>query len=144
MLNKKSTANLETAKICFEKEDESFYSVGVSRTYYAIFQATKYLLKKNCFDYKQFKKSDPIAKNQRDYAHGSIRRALEYFLINNEFHELEDLIFIKRMHSTFHRLYNWRRIGDYEENVISKKDLKKAIVKAEMFINELKKYSNVG
>ena len=101
----------------------------------------KFFLEKNCFDYKQFKKSDPIAKNQRDYAHGSIRRALEYFLLNNGFKTEDDLIFIERMRSTFKKLYNWRRQGDYQEIVISKKNLKKAIVRAEMFISELKKYS---
>ena len=45
------------------------------------------------------------------------------------------------MYSTFNRLYNWRLEGDYGETIISKKDLKKAIVRAELFINELKKYS---
>ena len=62
MLNKKSEANLDIAKICFEKEYKNFFSVGVSRAYYAIFQATKYLLEKNGFDYKLFKRNDPIAK----------------------------------------------------------------------------------
>ena len=56
MLNKKSEANLETAKLCFEKENESFYSVGVSRAYYAISQATKYLLKKTALIINSLKK----------------------------------------------------------------------------------------
>ena len=140
MLNKKSEANLEIAKLCFEKEDENFYSVGVSRTYYAIFQAAKFFLEKNGFDYKLFKKNDPIAKKQRDFAHGSISMALEYFLLNNKFNVQENLIFIKEMHSTFKRLYNWRLKGDYENFVVSKGYLIESIERAEMFINELKKY----
>jgi len=142
MLNKKSEANLETAKLCFEKEDENFYSVGVSRTYYAIFQATKFFLEKNGFDYKLFKTVESKVRRQRDYAHGSISMALEYFLLNSGFNAEEDLIFIKKMYKTFHRLYNWRTEGDYKEAVISKKSLKKAIKSAGMFINELKKYNS--
>jgi len=141
MLNKKSEANLEIAKLCLEKEDENFFSAGVSRVYYAIFQAAKYLLEKNCFDYKKFKRNEPIAKAQRDYAHGSIRIALEYFLLNNGFNEQDDLIFIKEMYSTFRKLYSWRIDGDYEKIAISKKDLKDAIKLAEIFINKLKKYN---
>ena len=129
------------AKLCFEKEDVSFYSVGVSRAYYAIFQAAKFLLEKNGFDYKQFKIAETRARGQRDYAHGSIRMALEYFLLNSGFNAEEDLIFIKRMRSTFKRLYNWRLKGDYKKIVISKKNMQEAIEIAEMFINELKKYS---
>ena len=140
MLIKKSTANLETAKFCLEKKDRNFYSVGVSRAYYAIFQATKYLLEKNSFDYKQFKTSEPKARHQRNYAHGSISLALEYFLLNNGFNNQDDLKFIDDLHPTFRQLYSWRIKGDYREAVIRKKDLKDAIVKAEMFINELKKY----
>ena len=141
MLNKKSEANLEIAKLCFEKEDENFYSVGASRAYYAIFQATKNLLEKSCFDYKQFKKNDPIANVQRDYSHGTIRRALEHFLRTNGFNEQDDLIFIKEMRPTFKKLYTWRRQGDYEKIVISKDNMEEAIKRAEMFINELKKYN---
>ena len=144
MLNRKSTANLETAKFCFEKEDENFYSVGASRAYYAIFQATKFFLEKNSFDYKLFKTAEPKARRQRDYAHGSIRIALAYFLLNNGFNAEEDLIFIKKMYKTFRKLYHWRIEGDYKEAAISKKSLKDAITRAEMFINELKKYDNQG
>ena len=143
MLNKKSEANLETAKICCEKEDENFYSVGVSRAYYAIFQAAKYLLDKNGFDYKLFKMNDPIAKKQRDYAHGSIRRALEYFLRTNGFNNETDLIFISKMRSIFRRLYYLRLDGDYEKTAISKENLEEAIEKAEVFLNNLKKYREV-
>ena len=63
MLDQKSEANLETAKLCFEKEAENFYSVGVSRAYYAIFQAAKFLLDKNGFDYKQFKEQKYLLMN---------------------------------------------------------------------------------
>jgi len=141
MLNKKSEANLEIAKLCFEKEDENFYSVGASRAYYAIFQAAKYLLDKNGFDYKLFKMRDPVANEQRDYAHGTIGRALEYFLRTKGFNEQDDLIFIREIRPTFRELYNLRIKGDYKEAVISKIILKDAIERAEMFINELKKYS---
>ena len=41
----------------------------------------------------------------------------------------------------FRQLYNLRLKGDYKETFIIKKDLKKAIERAEMFINELKKYN---
>jgi len=141
MLNKKSEANLEIVKLCLEKEDENFFSIGVSRAYYAIFQATKYFLEKNCFDYKKFKKNEPKARTQRDYAHGSIRIALEYFLLNNGFNNQDDLRFIKKMYSTYRKLYSWRISGDYKKTVISKKDLKDAIELAEIFINKLKKYN---
>ena len=140
MLNKKSEANPETAKLCLEKKRRNFYSVGVSRAYYSIFQATKFFLEKNGFDYKLFKKVEPRAGRQRDYAHGSIKIALEYFLLNSGFNTEEDLYFIKEMDSTFQSLYNWRIIGDYKEEAISKKRLKKAIARAEMFIHKLKKY----
>ena len=141
MLNKKSEANLEIAKVCLKKENEDFFSVGVSRAYYAIFQATKYLLEKNCFDYKMFKRNEPKARRQRDYAHGSIRIALAYFLQINGFNSKDDLIFINKMRLTFNKLYNWRLQGDYEKIVICEKTLKKAIERAEIFIDELKKYS---
>ncbi|MCL1865561.1 MAG: HEPN domain-containing protein [Spirochaetes bacterium] len=141
MLNKKSEANLEIAKLCLEKEDENFFSAGVSRAYYAIFQATKYLLEKNCFDYKKFKRNEPRAKKQRDYAHGSISIALEYFLLNNGFNGQNDLRFINYMYTTFNKLYYWRLESDYKDTVISKKTLKKALKRTEMFINELKKYN---
>ena len=141
MLNKKSEANLKVARICLKKKDESFCSVGVSRAYYAVFQATKWLLVKNSFDYQKFKRNNPMAMGQRDYAHGTIRIALEYFLKDNGFNSREDLIFIKKMHSIFRQLYNLRLKGDYKETFIRKKDLKKAIERAEMFINELKKYN---
>ena len=144
MMNKKSEANLEIAVTCLEKDDENFYSVGASRAYYAIFQAAKYLLEKNSFDYKLFKRNEPKAIKQRDYAHGSIRMALAYFLLNNGFNNKDDLIFIKKMRSTFNELYNLRLEGDYEKTVISKKSLKKAIKRAEKFIDELKKYSSEG
>ena len=144
MLNKKSEANLETAKFCLEKKDRSFYSVGASRAYYAIFQATKFFLVLNSFDYKQFKTAEPRARRQRDYAHGSISMALEYFLHTNGFNSEGDLRFIDKMYTTFYRLYNLRLKGDYKEAVINKKDLKKAIVSAEMFITELKKYNKEG
>jgi len=141
MLNKKSEANLQIAKLCLEKQDENFFSVGVSRAYYAIFQETKYLLEKNYFDYKKFKRNEPRARAQRDYAHGSIRIALEYFLLNNGFNGQDDLRFIKEMYSTYRKLYAWRIDGDYEKTVISKKSLKNAIERAEIFINKLKKYN---
>jgi len=141
MLNKKSEANLEIARECLEKKDESFFSVGVSRTYYSIFQATKWLLVKNNFDYKKFKKSNSNLNKQRDYAHGSIRIALEYFLRSNGFNSQDDLIFIKEMHSTFSKLYFLRLRGDYEEDIIYKIYLKAAIERAERFISELKKYN---
>ena len=141
MLNKKSEANLEIAKLCFEKEDENFYSVGASRAYYAIFQAAKYLLDKNGFDYKLFKENEPKARGQRDYAHGSIRIALEYFLLNKGFNAEEDLKFIDDMRSTFFKLYHWRIQGDYKEAAIDKIDLKDAIDRAGIFINKITKYS---
>jgi len=140
MLNKKSEANLEIARVCLEKKDEAFYSVGASRAYYAIFQATKHFLVEKCFDYKKFKKNDPVAKKQRDYAHGSIRRALKYFLRTNGFNSQDDLRFINEMLSTFNKLYDWRIHGDYKEKIIYKIYLKAAIERAERFINELKKY----
>ena len=140
MLDKKSEANLEIAKVCLDKGSEVFYSVGVSRAYYAIFQATKNFLVKKCFDYKKFKKNDPIAKSQRDYAHGSIRRALKYFLQINGFDSQDDLRFIDEMLSTFNKLYIWRLQGDYEERIIYKIVLEAAIKRAERFIDELKKY----
>ena len=139
MLDQKSEANLETAKLCFEKKNENFYSVGVSRAYYAIFQMTKYLLEKNGFDYKLFKKNDAVAKKQRDYAHGSISSALEHFLLTNGFNSKDDLKFIDDMHSTFLKLYSWRLQGDYEKIIIYKVNLKKAIERAEILISELKK-----
>jgi uncharacterized protein (UPF0332 family) len=147
MLNKKSgsEAKLIIAKLCLDKKlaetDLDFFSVGVSRAYYAIFQATKYLLVKNSFDYKKFKMNNPIAKYQRDYAHGSIGRALQNFLLNNGFNSQDDVNFIKEIHSTFQELYSWRLQGDYEEAVISKKNLEDSIGIAEMFINKLKKYN---
>jgi len=144
MLDQKSEANLETARLCFEKKNENFYSVGVSRSYYAIFQAAKFLLVKNGFDYKLFKKNVPKAGGQRDYAHGSISLALEYFLLTNGFNSKDDLKFIDDMHSTFPTLYFWRIKGDYREDVIKKKDLKKSIERAEIFINKLKKYNSEG
>jgi len=141
MLNKKSEANLEIAKVCLQKKDNSFYSVGVSRAYYAVFQATKYFLEKNNFDYKKFKKNNPVAKRQRDYAHASIKAALEYFLRTNGFNSQDDLKFIKEMYSTFIKLYEWRLKGDYEEEIIYKIYLNAAIKRAEKFIDELKKYN---
>jgi len=140
MLDKKSEANLEIAAACLEMRDEVFYSAGASRAYYAIFQATKWVLIKNNFDYKKFKMNNPIAKHQKDFAHGSIKIALEYFLLNNGFNSQDDVNFIKEMHSTFYKLYFWRLRGDYEETVLNKKDLKEAIEMAEMFVNKLKKY----
>ena len=144
MLDKKSEANLEIAAACLVMRDEIYYSAGASRAYYAIFQATKYLLVKNNFDYKKFKKNVPELNKQRDYAHGSIGIALEYFLRTNGFNCQEDLIFIKEMYSTFNKLYDWRREGDYTETVINKEDLDDAIERAEMFINKLKKYNWQG
>jgi len=125
MLNKKSEANLEIALVCLNKNDENFFSVGVSRAYYAIFQATKYLLVKNNFDYKKFKMNDPIISKQRDYAHGSIKKALVCFLQSNGFNSQDDLRFIDDMYTTFTTLYFWRLRGDYGETVINKKILKK-------------------
>ena len=86
------------------------------------------------------KKFEPRAKRQRDYAHGSISMALEYFLQTNGFNSQDDLRFIDEMYTIFYILYSLRIKGDYKKNVISKNNLKKAIVRAEMFINELKKY----
>jgi len=140
MLNKKSEANLEIAKVCLEKNAESYFSVGASRAYYAIFQATKFFLEKKGFDYKEFKKNDPVVKRQRDYAHGSIWKALAYFFQYNGFNSQDDSRFIDDMYATFHKLYEWRRKGDYEEGTIYKKVLELAIIRAERFINELKKY----
>ena len=144
MLNKKSEANLEIAAACLGMDDENFYSAGISRAYYAIFQATKFFLVKNSFDYSLFKRNVPKARGQRDYAHGTISMALEYFLLNSGFNNEKDLIFIKRMRSTFRRLYNWRVEGDYQDTVISKKNLNRAIKGVEKFINELKKYDSEG
>ena len=141
MLNKKSEANLEIAKSCLEKQNGAFFSVGVSRAYYAIFQATKYLLVKNNFDYKEFKKNSPGAKRQRDYAHGSIKIALEYFLRTNGFNSQDDLEFIKEMYSTFIKLYDLRIRGDYEKEIVYKIYLKAAIQRAEKFISKLQKYN---
>jgi len=141
MLNKKSEANLEIAKVCLDKREQSFFSVGVSRAYYAVFQATKYFLIKKSFDYNEFKKNNPFANKQRDYSHGSIRIALKYYLQTKGFNSLDDLRFIKDINRTFQKLYDWRVWGDYEETAISKKDLKIAIKRAERFINELKKYN---
>ena len=81
MLNKKSTANLETAKFCLERKKRNFYSVGVSRTYYAIFQATKNLLVKHCFDYKQFKTTEPKVRRQRDYAHWKHKNSIKILFV---------------------------------------------------------------
>ena len=55
MLNKKSEANLIIAKLCLNMKGGVFHSIGASRAYYAIFQETKYLLEKKCFDYTKFK-----------------------------------------------------------------------------------------
>ena len=144
MLNKKSEANLEIAVVCLDKKDASFFAVGISRAYYAIFQATKYFLEKNDFDYGEFKKKDSILQNQRDYSHGGIRKALAYFIQSKGFNSQDDLKFINEMLLTFYKLYNWRRKGDYEEGSIYKKDLKIAIKRAERFIRELKKYDRRG
>ena len=143
MLEKKSEANLEIAKVCLDKEDEVFYSVGASRAYYTIFQATKYLLEKKCFDYKSFKMNNPRISKQKDYSHESIRKALKYFLLNNGFDNQDDLIFIKEMCATFNKLYNLRILADYEDVCISKKYLEESIIRAEMFINKLKKYNRL-
>jgi len=78
MLNKKSKANLIIAKLCLNMKGGVFHSIEASRyfgllrlrsatnaqykAYYAIFQATKYLLEKNCFDYKKFKLDNPGAR----------------------------------------------------------------------------------
>ena len=140
MLDEKSEANLEIAIVCLDKQDEVFYSVGVSRAYYSIFQATKYFLEKRSFDYKKFKKNDPIAKNQRDYAHGSIGIALKYFLQTNGFDCQDDLRFINDITTTFNKLYNWRRQGDYEERIIYKTILEVAVKRAKRFISGLKKF----
>jgi len=141
MLDKKSEANLEIAKVCLDKNAESYFSVGVSRAYYAVFQATKYLLVKNNFDYKKFKKNNPKANKQRDYAHGSIKAALEYFLRTKGFNSQDDLRFIKEMYSTFIKLYDLRIRGDYEEEIVYKIYLKAAIKRVEKFISELQKYN---
>jgi len=140
MLDKKSEANLEIAKVCLEKKDEVF-SIGASRAYYAIFQVTKNFLVKKCFDYNSFKINNPRISNQRDYSHESIRKALKYFLLNNGFNYQDDLIFIKEMNATFQKLYNLRILADYEDAYISKKYLEETIISAEMFIRKLKKYN---
>ena len=141
MLDKKSKANLKIAKLCLYMKDEVFYSVGASRTYYTIFQATKNFLVKKCFDYKSFKINNPRISKQRDYSHDSIRKALKYFLLNNGFNNQDDLIFIKEMCATFNKLHRWRILADYKDAFISKKYLEEAITGAEMFINNLKKYN---
>ena len=125
-------------------ENKTFHSVGASRAYYAIFQATKYLLEKKCFDYTKFKLDTPSARRHSDYAHGSIRNALIYFLLNNGFNKQDDLVFINEMSTAFKKLYKWRIQADYEDGVISKKNLGEAIERAEMFINKLKKYDRRG
>ena len=50
-------------------------------------------------------------------------------------------MFIGEIYITFNKLYNLRINGDYKKIVISKKSLKYAIERAEIFINELKKYN---
>ena len=141
MLNKKSEANLEIAKFCLDKKDENFFAVGVSRAYIAIFQATKGLLVKRGVDYKKFELNDPSVNNQRDYVlHGTIRRALKYFLQTNGFNNQEDLRFINDINPTFSKLYFWRLRGDYEDATIYKKNLEDVIEITERFISELKKY----
>jgi uncharacterized protein (UPF0332 family) len=143
MLNKKSEANLKIATACLQEKDNSYYSVGASRAYYAVFQATKWFLEKNNFDYEQFKNNNHIAKWQKNYAHGTIGIALETFLKYKGFNSNNnDLLFIKKIRTNFRKLYSLRLEGDYEGSVIRKKDLKKAINRAEMFINELKKYNS--
>ena len=101
------------------------------------------MLVKNCFDYRKFKLDNPRARKQRDYAHESIRNALESFLLNNGFNKQGDLIFIKEMCATFNKLYNLRILADYEDVCISKKYLEESIIRAEMFINKLKKYNRL-
>jgi len=144
MLNKKSKANLIIAKLCLNMKGGVFHSIGASRAYYAIFQETKYLLEKNCFDYTKFKLDNPGARRHSDYAHGSIRNALKYFLFNNGFNEQDDLIFINEMSTAFKKLYRWRIQADYKDGIISKKNLGEAIERAEMFIIKLKKYDRRG
>jgi len=141
MLNKKSEANLEIAIVCLDKKDESFFSVGASRAYYAIFQATKWLLVKNNLDYNELKKNNPNVNKQSDYGDVSIIIALIYFLRTNGFDSKDDLIFINELYVTFTKLFFWRLRADYEETVISKKNLEKIIKSAEIFINKLKKYN---
>jgi len=141
MLDKKSEANLEIAKVCLDKKDEVFYSIGASRAYYAIFQATKNFLVEKCFDYNSFKINNPRISKQRDYSHDNIRKALKYFLLNNGFNNQDDLIFIKEMYEAFNKLYNLRILADYEDACISKKYLEETIISAEMFIRKLKKYN---
>ena len=102
------------------------------------------MLVKNCFDYRKFKLDNPRARKQRDYAHESIRNALESFLLNNGFNKQGDLIFIKEMYATFKKLYLWRIQADYKEIVISKKNLEEAVERAEMLIYKLKKYNRRG
>lgn len=142
MLYQKSIANLEVAKLCLDKK-EIFFSVGISRAYYAIFQAAKWLLKENFFDYDKFRKENPNPnlKDQIDYSHGSIRLALEDFLKKNGFNKNNDFIFIRKMSTAFQDLYGLRRLADYENDSIAKKDLEDSIKKAEMIIDKLKGYN---
>ena len=72
-LDFKAEENRNVAKKC---RAMGAYSAGATRAYYSAFQKAKYYLEINGFDYATFLTRIKAAPFEKDFSHGTIKRAL--------------------------------------------------------------------
>lgn len=103
----------ENHKILKKCEDLAAFNVGASRAYYCAFiNIKKYLIERG-YDYRQF--LEHIGKTEdREYSHGTIKRALFECLLDNKNH-IQNISQL----NVIDNLYRKRKIADYDDKVIS-------------------------
>ena len=133
-LAEKSYKNLKLYNCCINKD---YIDLAANRLYYSIFQAMKYVLMINEFDYGEFllrkfpDKNRKGKSTQREYSHGSI-----YFAIIEVIDKKKKPHMVKDF-SDLDKLYDFRILADYEDESVDKEELIEFKEKANIILEDL-------
>lgn len=111
-LLQKSKENLDVAEHYVRKGKN--ISAVVGNAYYAVFQRVKDFLITNNFDYAQFLKENNYRPEEKPFSHGSIKSAVQYYLVTQKTGDMRDISEFTKMD----KLYYERRRAHYETDII--------------------------
>lgn len=126
-ISAKVEENKRVANKCREMGE---YNAGASRAYYSAFQRAKSFLLIKKFDYQAFRKRIHCGYNERDYSHGTIKRAVTECLLG----EGKDSTEVAKL-TVLDSLYRKRLKADYDERDISVKELDDSILELETILS---------
>jgi hypothetical protein len=114
-LLEKSKENLDVAEHFIRKGKN--VSAIVGNAYYAVFQRVKDFLITNQFNYDQFLQEKKAKPEERAFSHGTIRQAVQHYLITQQSGDLRAIAELTKMD----KLYFERRRAHYGADIIENK-----------------------